>query len=63
VINVASVLGLRTLWMQVFYPMNPTLDMLYICYPISYVVNTLVYAPIIIVLFRRLKNDQISYKL
>ena len=63
VINVASVLGLRTLWMQVFYPMNPTLDMLYICYPISYVVNTLVYAPITIVLFRRLKNDKISYKL
>lgn len=62
-INVASVLGLRTLWMQVFYPMNPTLDMLYVCYPISYIVNLLAYGPIIFVLLWRLKNDKCSYKI
>ncbi len=62
-INVGSVLGLRTLWMQIIYPMNPTLDMLYVCYPISYVVNFLVYAPIVAVLFLQLKKDKIKYKI
>ena len=63
VINVCSVLGLRTLWMQVFYPMNPTLDMLYVCYPITYVVNFLVYAPIVAVLFWQLKTNRYKYKI
>ena len=62
-INIASILGLRTLWMQVFYPMNPTLDMLYVCFPITYVTNAICYLPIIIVLFRRLAKGQISKKL
>ena len=62
-INVASVLGLRTLWMQVFYKMNRTLDMLYLCYPISYIVNFLAYAPIVVVLFIQLKKDKYSYKI
>ena len=62
-INIASILGLRTLWMQVFYPMNPTLDMLYVCFPITYVTNAICYLPIIIVLFRRLAKGRISKKL
>ena len=62
-INVASVLGLRTLWMQLVYPMNPTLDRLYACYPTSYIVNVAVYAFIVIVLLLRLKNDKFDYKL
>ena len=62
-INVGSVLGLRTLWMQVIYPMNPTLDMLYVCFPLSYVVNALCYLPIVIVLLRRLAKGKIQTKL
>ena len=62
-INVASVLGLRTLWMQFVYPLNPTLDTLYACYPTSYVVNFLAYAPIVAVLLLRLKNDKYNYKI
>ena len=62
-INIASILGLRTLWMQVFYPMNPTLDMLYVCFPITYVTNAICYLPIVIVLFRRLAKGQIQNKL
>jgi hypothetical protein len=49
--------------MQLVYPLNPTLDMLYACYPTSYIVNFLVYAPIVIVLLLRLKNDKFDYKL
>ena len=62
-INIASILGLRTLWMQVFYPMNPTLDMLYVCFPITYVTNAICYLPIVIVLFRRLAKGKIQNKL
>ncbi len=63
VINVASVLGLRTFWMQIIYPLNPTLDVLYFCYPITYIVNAALYAPIVVVLFLRLRNGKYSYKI
>ena len=63
VINVGTVLGLRTLWMQVIYPMNPTLDVLYFCYPLTYIVNTLAYAPIVVFLFWQLKTDRYQYKI
>ena len=63
VINVASVLGLRTLWMQIVYPLNPTLDVLYFCYPLTYIVNAAFYAPIVAVLFLRLRNGKYQYKL
>ncbi len=62
-INVGTVLGLRTFWMQVVYDINPTLDTLYFCYPLSYTVNILLYAPIVVVLFIRLKKNQYDYKI
>lgn len=62
-INVGTVLGLRTLWMQVFYKMAPSLDMLYFCYPLTYILNTLAYVPIVAVLFLRLKKDKCDYSI
>ncbi len=62
-INVATVVGLRTLWMQFVYPYRATLDTLYFCYPLSYLVNFVLYVPIIVVLFVRLKRDKIRYKI
>ena len=62
-INVGSVLGLRTLWMQIVYPLNPTLDVLYFCYPLTYIVNAAIYAPIIVVLFLRLRNGKYKYQI
>ena len=62
-INVASVLGLRTLWMQVVYPLNPTLDVLYFCYPLTYIFNAAVYVPIVAVLFLRLRNGKYKYQI
>lgn len=62
-INVGTVLGLRTLWMQVVYRMNPTLDVLYFCYPLTYIVNALAYAPIVVYLFWQLKTDRYQYKI
>ena len=63
VINVGTVLGLRTFWMQVIYPLNPTLDTLYFCYPLTYIVNFLSYVPIVAVLFLQLKKDKYAYKI
>ncbi len=63
VINVGTVLGLRTFWMQIIYPLNPTLDVLYFCYPLTYIVNVALYAPIVVVLFWQLRNGKYSYKI
>lgn len=45
--SVIGIFGVRTVWMQLFYPNNPTLDMLYICYPVTWTLilfaNTLVF--------------------
>ena len=38
ILNLFGVCGLRLVWMLFIYPLNPTRVMLYIAYPISYVV-------------------------
>ena len=38
-INVGGVCLFRVVWILVFFPLNPTLNMLYACFPISYAVS------------------------
>jgi len=37
-LNVFCICGLRILWVFAIFPLNPTIPMLYLCYPISYAV-------------------------
>lgn len=39
-INILSICGVRILWTLVFFPLVPTVDMVYVCYPISWAVST-----------------------
>lgn len=36
--SIIGVCGVRTVWMQWFYPMNKSLDMIYICYPVTWTI-------------------------
>ena len=40
-ISLAGVCGLRILWIYTVFPMNPTLETLYLSYPISWLVTAL----------------------
>lgn len=37
-LNAFCICGLRFLWIFVIFPLNPTIPMLYLCYPVSYAV-------------------------
>ena len=52
-VSLTASLGLRTLWMQLVYPTKKTIENLYLCFPITYILMQASYACIVIVLFRR----------
>ncbi len=57
-IDIVGVCGFRTLWMMFIYPISPTPDMLYICYPISYTLVALVGFLIIYVMIRKYSSGK-----
>jgi Na+-driven multidrug efflux pump len=64
-VQVVGTLGLRTVWMQVLYGkvLEKSLYHLYICYPISYAIVSLVYALIVVSLFMRYRKDKLKDKI
>ena len=64
-INLAGILGIRTLWMQVFYGriLKASLLNLYICYPLSYSILAVAYAIVVATLFHRYRSGKIGDKL
>ena len=52
-VNLVCSLGLRTVWMLWIYPMKKTIENIYLCFPITYVLMTLFYAVAVAILFRR----------
>ena len=41
IINISTICGIRILWIYVIFPLYPTADMIYWCYPISWVFSVL----------------------
>ena len=37
IINISTICGIRILWIYLIFPLNPTISMVYWCYPISWV--------------------------
>lgn len=63
IVNLLSVLGFRGLWMAVVYNgglLPQTLQTIYLCYPISYVLMDAVYIPITVWLFMKYKKGRLK---
>lgn len=56
--GVISVLGFRILWMNVFYVKNPTIDMLYVCYTISWSISLLVNVILFFFVFKKYRRRE-----
>lgn len=41
--NIAFTLGFRIIWMQLIYPLNQTFDNIMLCFPVSWLLNMIVY--------------------
>ena len=41
IINISAICGIRILWIYCIFPLRPTVDMVYWCYPISWVFSSL----------------------
>ena len=64
--NLLAVLGLRCLWMVLVYEgglLPHTLQTIYLCYPISYVLLDLMYIPITVWLFVKYKRGMLKAEL
>lgn len=64
-VNLAGVLGFRTLWMTFVYGklLPEALTSIYFCYPISYALLDAVYIPIVIILFVKYKKGRLKKEL
>lgn len=57
-----GIVGIRFLWMLVFYPLNPTPFMLYVCYPITWCASLLGSMPVALVVLNKYRKGK-NYKL
>lgn len=56
--NIVCICAPRVIWNYFFFPLNPTIGWLYICYPISYVICSI--AQVIYYLYRRRKLHRLE---
>ena len=59
-VNILGICGSRFIWMLVFYPMNPTPFVLYVNYPISYILVTGIAVFAMVRLLKKYKNNQLE---
>ena len=60
--SLVGIVGIRFLWMLVFYPLNVTPFMLYVCYPITWSVALLGSLPVALTVLSKYKKGK-NYKL
>lgn len=64
-INIAGILGVRTLWMQIVYGnlVAKTPEMVFMSFPVSYIFTTLCYAVCVLVIFLRYRKGKYKKKI
>jgi Na+-driven multidrug efflux pump len=50
--SIVFTLGFRVIWMQLLYPQNPTFDMIFMCFTVSWTIDML-FGAIVITIFNR----------
>lgn len=58
-VNLICTCGLRFVWMLLIYPLMPTVDMLYVCYTITWIVCAIVDIAVILTLWHKYKSNKI----
>ena len=58
--SIFSILGIRTLWMNFIYPLSPTLDNVYVCYPITWAVSALLNGITLLIVYSRYRRGKVK---
>ena len=61
--NLVCVLGFRIVWMNFVYPLNPVVEMLYICYLVSWSLTTVFGSVVLVIAFKKYKQKERQYLL
>ena len=61
--NLVSVLGFRIVWMNFIYVKAPSIDMLYVCYTISWALICVINIGLFIYAFRKYNRKEAAYQL
>ena len=61
--NLVCVLGFRIIWMNFVYPRNPVVDMLYICYLVSWSLTCVFGLVVLLVAFRKYNRKERQYEI
>ena len=56
VCSVASILGLRMVWMIFLFPLFPSIEMLYFCYTVSWFLQLILLASAFVIVYRKFKR-------
>ncbi len=56
--NIVAVLGFRVVWMIFVYPLDPTPEMLYVCYPISWSISCLLQITTAAIIYSRYRKGK-----
>ena len=54
--GIASILGLRMIWMLLLFPRRPSIEMLYFCFTVSWCLQLLLLSTAFVVIYRKFKN-------
>ena len=58
VISLIFVCAFRIFWLYTFYALNPTFSMIYLSYPISWILCIIVFVPIIVSTIKKLSKNK-----
>jgi Na+-driven multidrug efflux pump len=56
IVSVFGVCGVRILWIALFFPLNPTYETAFYCFPVSWVLTALIHFTCFLFGFRRVKQ-------
>ncbi len=56
ILSIIGTVGVRILWIYVFFPMNRTIDFLFVSYPASWIITVIMQATYLIIVFLHMKS-------
>lgn len=60
--NLISVLGFRTIWMNFIYNRAPSIDLLNMCYPISWGITSLIYVGLFVYALKKYRKQELLWE-
>ena len=57
ILMVVGICGVRLLWIWCYFPLHRTLDVIYMCFPISWIVTSIIQGVLWVYCYRKLMKE------